>query len=178
MENIRRLTKMRRDLGKLVELMKKNGDKELIFVGMFFVNKTVGNLWFGSKTGKLYVEFRESSFDASRIAVSDFFKTLVSFEELKNRLKEGDEKLKEAIRSEFGISLIELILEENDNELELVDYFKPLKLRVWRLARKAVYVETLTGAYKEDDPKELYEALRRLKNEKEKRFKTIGAINS
>jgi hypothetical protein len=151
-----------RDLGQLAKLIEKNGDVFLEFVGIHLIDGKPSRFWAGLDTLNYYLESQDNCYVVSDPEVSNIFSSLISFEELKRRSKEGDKGIKKLVRfEEEEFSLVELMIEDETSSLQYIAYFESSKMRLWYpLGKDDIYVEIPIEAYrKKDGTKELYEAL-------------------
>jgi hypothetical protein len=159
--------KMRRerDLGKLVELINENYDVLLEFVGIHLTDGKPSRFWAGLDTSNYYLESEDGCYVVNDSEVLSIFSSLISFEELKRRSKEGDEEIKKLVRFEDEeISLVELMIEDEISSLRFVCYFETLNIRLWHLLGSLdVYVEGRKKACRRKYAvKELYQAMEEL----------------
>jgi hypothetical protein len=150
--------KKKRDLRQLVQLIAENGDQELRFVGHLDDDEKC-RVWHGLKSGVYYLEYKDRCITV--ITGQDknvLHNTVISFWRLKSMLEWEPERLRWLVRFELETSLTELMLKDEKCILRFGGYFEGFNLRLWfPKGSKQVYIETPIGAYKEDDPKELYE---------------------
>jgi hypothetical protein len=152
----------KRNLKQLAELMIENHDRLLEFVGIHLIDGKPNRFWAGLDTLNYYLESKDDCYIVSSSKVSNIFSSLITFEELKRRSKEGDEEIKKLVRFEGEeFSLVELMVEDETSSLQYIAYLKSSKMRIWYpLGKDDIYVEISMKAYrKKGGAKELYKAL-------------------
>jgi len=144
----------KRNLKELVDLMKENNDDCLWFLGFCLLDGS--RLWFGASSQKFYLEYRDHSLVPDNFVIAFRLNYMINFDGLKEQLKKrnNDEKLRKRIKFEPGISLIQMIVEDDQFMLRFGGYFETLDFRLWYSVRNEnVYIETPVGTYKGKESK-------------------------
>jgi len=145
-----------RNMRALLDLMKKNNDWSLRFVGVYFdVNKAkIVRVWEGLGSYKYYLECKDSCCEADYVDISLIREHLIDFDKLKELLEKESDGFREAIRFGAKKSLVEVLVENDDCEIEYGGYFRGMNFRLWySLKDGGGYIETVETAYKQDDPR-------------------------
>jgi hypothetical protein len=159
MENIRRVTKMRRerDLKQLAKLIKRNGDVQLKLVG-FYENEGC-RVWCGLNSDAYYLEYKDHTVMVTdSFMKAEIYDLTIHFEVLSSFACWKPEKFKRLARFKGEkFSLVELMVEDNVDVVIFGSYFKPLNVRLWYPAgEKGGYVETPIVACREKDKAKNY----------------------